>query len=181
MTEPRKVVVYELVSVDGVAQDPDEFVTDWDDAADADLADVIATQDAVILGRRSYDEWSLFWPTSDLEPFATFINGAVKYVATSTPLAREWVGSTVIDGDPVVFVHDLKEQAGGDIGVHASLSLVRSLLNAGVVDELRLAIAPTIAGKGRRLLDGVDAARLELIGSSSTPSGLVLARYRIVR
>jgi hypothetical protein len=60
----RKIVVYELLSLDGVAEDPDEFITDWDDAMDANLAVVIATQDAVILGRRSYDEWARFWPAS---------------------------------------------------------------------------------------------------------------------
>ena len=55
-------------------------------------------QDAVILGRRSYDEWAAFWPGSDIEPFATFINGVAKYVATSTPLEREWANTTVIAG-----------------------------------------------------------------------------------
>ena len=84
----RKVVLYELLSLDGVAEDPDKFVIDWDEAMDANLAAVIATQDAVILGRRSYDQWSEFWPGSEIEPFATFINGVEKYVASSTPLGR---------------------------------------------------------------------------------------------
>jgi dihydrofolate reductase len=84
----RKVVVYELLSLDGVAEDPDGFIADWDDAMDANLAAVIATQDAVILGRRSYTEWAQFWPSSQIQPFATFINGVTKYVATSTPLTE---------------------------------------------------------------------------------------------
>ena len=87
----RKIVVYELLSLDGVAEDPDEFFTDWDDAMDANLAAVIAAQDAVILGRRSYDEWAEFWPGSEIQPFATFINGVAKYVATSDT-ARSGVG-----------------------------------------------------------------------------------------
>jgi dihydrofolate reductase len=58
----------------------------WDDAVDAKIPELIATQDAVILGRRSYNEWAQFWPSSQIEPFATFINGVEKYVATSTPL-----------------------------------------------------------------------------------------------
>ena len=125
---------------------------------DENLGAVIATQDAVVLGRRSYDEWAGYWPGSDIEPFATFINGVAKYVATSTPLDREWAGSTVIDGGLVEFVRDLKSRAGGDIGVHASISVTQALLAAGVVDELRLVIAPTIAGAGapalrRRALD----------------------------
>ena len=151
----RKVVVYELLSLDGVAEDPDGFFADWDDAMDAKLAAVIATQDAVILGRRSYTEWADFWPGSQIEPFATFINGVTKYVATSAPLDRDWANTTVIDGGLVEFVQDLKQQPGGDIGVHASISVAQALLAADVVDELRLVIAPTIAGRGRRLLDGL--------------------------
>jgi dihydrofolate reductase len=60
----RQVVVYELLSLDGVAEAPDRFFADWDDAMDANLAAVIATQDAVILGRRSYTEWAQFWPAA---------------------------------------------------------------------------------------------------------------------
>jgi dihydrofolate reductase len=94
----RKIVVYELLSLDGVAEDPDGFIVDWDDAMNANLAAVIATQDAVILGRRSYTEWAQFWPGSQIEPFATFINGVTKYVATSTPLDRDWAKATAVDG-----------------------------------------------------------------------------------
>jgi hypothetical protein len=77
----RKIVVYELLSLDGVAEAPDTFFG-WDDAVDAKLAAEIPTQDAVILGRRTYNEWAGFWPCSEIEPFATFINGITKYVAT---------------------------------------------------------------------------------------------------
>ena len=121
----RKIVVYELLSLDGVAEDPDSFFTDWDDAMDANLAAVIATQDAVILGRRSYTEWAQFWPGpgSKIEPFASFINGVTKYVATSTPLDRDWANAIVIDRALVEFVRDVREQNGGDVGVHASISV----------------------------------------------------------
>ena len=124
----RKVVAYELLSLDGVAEAPDEFFADWDDAMEANLGEVIASQDSVILGRRSYDEWAGFWPGSDVEPFATFINGVAKYVATSTPLDRTWANTTVIDDDLVEFVRDLKNQPGADIGVHASISVAQALL-----------------------------------------------------
>ena len=67
----RKVVAYELVSLDGVAERPETFIPDWDDAMDDNLGSVIATQDAVILGRSSYEEWADYWPDSDVEPFAT--------------------------------------------------------------------------------------------------------------
>jgi dihydrofolate reductase len=177
----RKLVVYELLSLDGVAQDPDEFITDWDDAIDAHLAAVIATQDAVILGRRSYDEWAAFWPSSDIQPFADFINAVAKHVVTSTPLDRGWANATAIDGGLVGFVRDLKERSGGDIGVHGSMSVAQTLLAADVVDELRLVIAPTIVGRGRRLLEGVPSIRLGSIRAEVSPTGHLLVDNRVVR
>jgi dihydrofolate reductase len=177
----RKIVVYELLSLDGVAEAPDTFFADWDDAMGANLAAVIATQEAVVLGRRSYDEWAQFWPGSQIQPFATFINGVTKYVATSTPLARDWAGATVLDGGLVDFVRDLKQQRGGDVGVHASISVAQALLAADVVDELRLVIAPRIAGCGRRLLDGLPPIELAPTRSELSPKGYLLADYRVVR
>lgn len=106
------IVVYELLSLDGVAEDPDRFFADWDEAMGANLAAVIGTQDAVVLGRRSYAEWAQFWPGSRIQPFAAFINGVTKYVATSSPLDRDWAHATVIDGGLVEFVRDLKRQRG---------------------------------------------------------------------
>jgi dihydrofolate reductase len=153
----------------------------WDDETDASGVDLIATQDAVILGRRSYDEWAEFWPGSDIQPFASFINAVPKYVATSTPLGRAWTNAQVIEGGLVDFVRHLKTQPGGDIGVHASISVTRALLAAGVVDELRFVIAPTIAGAGKRIFDGLPPIRLETIGGTTSPSGHLLVRYRVLR
>jgi len=178
----RKIVVYELLSLDGVAEDPDRFFADWDEAMDANLAAVIATQDAVILGRRSYDEWVGFWPGSEIEPFASFINTVPKYVATSAPLDPEWANASAIDiGGLVDFVRDLKNRPGGDIGVHASILVAQALLAADVVDELRLVIAPRIAGGGRRLLDGLPSIQLESIRSELSPTGYLLIDYRVIR
>ena len=177
----RSVVAYQLLSLDGVAEAPDRFITDWDDTVDANLASVIAEQDTVILGRRTYDDWAEFWPGSEIEPFASFINAAPKYVATSAPLQHEWANSHVIDGELVEFVRHLKAEPGGDIGVHGSISVARALLAAGVVDELRLVIAPAIAGTGQRLLEPLPPVRLETIRSTASPSGHLLVDYRVLR
>jgi dihydrofolate reductase len=177
----RKVVAGYFLSLDGVAEAPNRFLTAWDDETDAAGANLISTQDAVILGRRSYDEWAAFWPESEIEPFATFINGVTKYVAASSPLEPEWANAHVIDGDLVEFVRDLKGRPGGDIGIHASISVAQTLLAADVVDELRFVIAPVIAGTGRRLLEGLPSIRLELIRSVTSPSGHLLVDYRIIR
>ncbi|HEX4723725.1 MAG TPA: dihydrofolate reductase family protein [Pseudonocardiaceae bacterium] len=176
----RKIVVYELLSLDGVAEAPDGFFTDWDAVTDANLAAVIATQDAVVLGRRSYTEWAQFWPNSRIQPFAPFINGVTKYVATSTPLDRDWPNATVLDGELIESVRDLKQRQGGDVGVHASISVARALLAADVVDELRLVIAPRIVGRGRRLLDGLPSIQLESIRSEISPTGHLLVGYRVI-
>src|SRR3954453_198512 len=86
----RKVVAYMLVSVDGVAEEPDQFLFQFDEVMEANLGDVIATQDAVLLGRKMYEEWSSYWPESDDQPFADFINNARKYVVSATPLTGRW-------------------------------------------------------------------------------------------
>ena len=177
----RKVVAYELLSLDGVAESPDSFIHEWDGGVDAHLAGVIAEQDAVILGRASYEEWARFWPTSDIEPFATFINGVQKYVATSTPLGSAWANATRIEGDLAAFVDDLRNQPGGEIGVHASITLTRSMLAASLIDELKVVIAPAIPGTGRRLLEGLPETRLELLSAESSSSGHLLATYRVIR
>jgi len=179
-SDTRKVVAGYFLSLDGVAEAANRFITAWDDETDASGVNLIATQDTVILGRRTYDEWAEFWPSSDIQPFASFINAAPKYVATSTPLDREWSNSRVIEGGLIDFVRRLKSEPGGDIGVHGSISVTQALLAAGVVDELRLVVAPTIAGSGGRLFDGVPPIQLETIRGATSPSGYQLVDYRVV-
>src|SRR5205085_2091786 len=100
---------------------------------------------------------------------------------TSTPLDRNWANATTFNRGLVEFVRELKQQDGGDVGVHASISVAQALLAAGVVDELRLVIAPKIAGSGRRLLDGLSSIQLEAIRSEISPTGYLLVDYRVIR
>ena len=175
----RKVVAYELLSLDGVAESPDEFFHEWDDVMGENLARVIATQDTVLLGRRTYDEWADFWPTSDIEPFATFINAVEKFVATSTTPELSWTNSTVIDGNLVETVTDLKNRPGGDFGLHGSVELTRALLDSGLVDELRLVIAPALQVRGRRLFEEGTPRRLTLVRHDASPTGYLLLDYLV--
>ena len=175
----RKVVAYELLSLDGVAENPDEFIIDFDDAMRENLGRVIATQDAVFLGRRTYDDWARFWPTSDIEPFSSFINGVEKFVVTSTPPEEAWSMTTVVGGGLVDFVTELRHGSGGDIGVHGSIALTQWLLEQGLIDELRLVIAPALHMHGRKLFDRGLSRRLTLTRQVTSPSGYLLLDFRV--
>jgi dihydrofolate reductase len=174
----RKVVLYELLTIDGVAEEPGNWLFEGDDGLMANLADVIGRQDDVLLGRGTYDYWSGYWPTADVQPFADFINGTPKHVFTSSRPEAAWEGSTFIDGPAEKHVEELKRGDGGDIGIHGSITLAQSLLRAGLVDELRLIVAPTVAASGRRLFaDGGELQRFELLEARGTSAGLTLLAY----
>jgi len=175
----RKLVAYELLSLDGVAERPDEFFTDFDEVMEENLGRVIATQDTVLLGHRTYDEWATFWPNSDIEPFASFINGVEKFVATTMTPSQIWTNTTVIDGDLREFVTELKRQSGDDIGLHGSIALVQSMLEFGLVDELRLVIAPTLQMHGRKLFDKGLPTRLALTRHVKSPAGYLLLDFQV--
>jgi dihydrofolate reductase len=176
----RKVVAYELLSLDGVAERPDEFITDFDEAMEENLARVIATQDTVLLGRQTFDDWAAFWPSSQIEPFASFINPVEKFVATSTTPEERWSNATVIEGPLPEFVFELKRQSGGDIGVHGSINLAQSLFEVGLVDELRLVVAPALTIHGRRLFERGLPTRLNLTSHVVSPTGYLLLDFHVV-
>lgn len=175
----RKVVAYELLSLDGVAEEPLDFITDFDDVMSENLGRVIRAQDTVLLGRRTYDEWADFWANSDIQPFASFINNVQKFVVTTTPPERLWAKSAVVTDGLVEFVTDLKQQAGRDIGLHGSIELVQALLKADLVDELRLVIAPAVQITGRKLFEATPAMRLTLTATITSPTGYLLLDYEV--
>ena len=176
----RSVVLYELMSIDGYADDPGEgeWFGDADERLTEFLGDVIASQDTVLLGRVTFEKWATHWPTSDMQPFADFINTTTKLVFSSAPATFEWPATTHVTESAATVVADLKQAEGGDIGIHGSLTLARSLLAEGLVDDLRLVVAPSLAGRGKRLFDGdVGLQRFELI-SSERSGGCLLLHYR---
>ncbi|MFC0623149.1 dihydrofolate reductase family protein [Kribbella deserti] len=175
----RKVVLYSLLSFDGVAESPDNFVHVFDDAMRENLEQVVASQDCVLLGRHTYEDWAGYWPKSTEAPFAPFINGVDKYVLCSEPPETEWRHSTAVDLPVTELVAELKSRPGGDIGVHGSIKLAGSMVAAGLVDEMRLVVTPALAGSGRRLFAGSADRRLELIEAEPTPSGALLLGYRL--
>jgi dihydrofolate reductase len=164
-----------------VAEHPDKFFYDFDDMMRENLRRVISSQDTVLLGHRTYDDWAAFWPNSEIEPFASFINGVEKFVVTSTNPSQDWSNATVFDGDLGEFVTELKQKSGGDIGVHGSIALTQSLLENGLVDELRLVIAPVLQMTGRKLFDNGVPARLTLTRHSASPAGYLMLDFQVGR
>lgn len=184
----RKLVVYTLTSVDGAVDDPRRYFGENDPSVpSAPVFDpvmeeletrLISSQDAVLLGRRMYDEWSRYWPTSTEQPFADFINHVKKYVVTSSPLSGFWAGSEAVSGPISDIVRDLKARPGRDIGVHGSITLAQSLLAEGLVDELQLAVGPVVDPVGRRLFKQAgDLRHMELVSATPTPGGTVWLTY----
>ena len=106
------------------------------------------------------------------------MNSLPKYVASHTLTAGTWNPTTILSGDVAAQVAELKQQPGREIQVHGSARLAQSLLAAGLIDELRLVVAPVVVGHGRRLFpDGGAPAGLRLISSETTPAGLALQTY----
>ena len=174
----RKVVLYHLQSLDGIALEDSDWFDDGGPEMFANLGRVIGTQDDILFGRRTYDYWVGYWPTSELEPFASFVNETPKHVFTSTALSQEWANTTAVGTPATDYVRELKRQPGGDIGIHGSIDLARSLLRAGLVDELQLVVAPALAGHGRRVTDRDETQRLELLDFQRSPKGTLFLAYR---
>ena len=174
----RKLVLYELLSLDGVAEEPGDWMSDNGPELIANLGRTIEKQDDILLGRGTYDYWAGYWPTSDVEPFASFINGTQKHLVTSTEPGAQWANTTIVATPAVDYVEQLKQGLGGDIGIHGSISLAQSLLRARLVDELRLVVAPTLAGGGRRLFVDDDVkAELELVDVERSGAGTLFLSY----
>jgi dihydrofolate reductase len=187
----RRIVVCTNVSLDGVMQAPGRADEDprngfehggWAApyAAMAQAGQVFATADALLLGRRTYEDFYRVWPKRPESPFTPWLNGIRKYVASRTlasPLA--WVNSVLLTGDAAATVKPLKAEAGKDILVMGSGALVRSLMAAQLIDEYVLLIHPLVLGSGTRLFGPMAArAKLSLVGSTTTSSGVVIATYR---
>lgn len=175
----RNLVAYLIMSLDGVVDAPDAFVRPELYADFTDLiAETIAEQDAILLGRKTYEEWVAFWPDSTIEPFASFINHHPKFVVSSTLRDLAWPGSALLTGDLADAVGQLKQQPGRAIGVHGSIGLVQSLLRVGLVDELRIVQVPAIAGHGRRLFEHQGLpVQLDLQAARTTPAGMQFLVY----
>lgn len=182
----RKVSGSLFISLDGVTDDPYKWQFDFDDDMGAAMNKVQTETDTILLGRVTYGEWAGYWPQAVDGPdgdFAHFLNDTPKYVFSSTlSNVDEWQNSTLVQGDAAATINALKAQPGKTIATAGSPTLVRSLLEADLLDELVLFVHPVVAGEGKRLFkDGSDLKRLELVEAQPTPSGVVILTYRPYR
>ncbi|WP_262063899.1 dihydrofolate reductase family protein [Streptomyces sp. STR69] len=183
----RKVVSGLFVSLDGVAQSPNEWQFAFDEEMGAALGKTLETADTILLGRTTFTEWAGYWPTvtsGEDSGFAKWINDSPKYVVSSTlDSVEDWANSTLIKGDLAAAIEELKAGEGKDITVAGSPTLVRSLLEQDLLDELVLLIHPVVAGEGRKKLFADDAPlkKLQLESALPTSSGVIIATYRPTR
>ena len=191
----RKIRIIEHISLDGVIQGPGGPEEDtsggfkyggWSaphDDPEGGEAIVAAHSEAfdLLLGRRTYDIWSGFWPKAPKSPMADSINAATKYVATHRPESLEWGPVGDLGGDILEGIRGLKSSDGPDLIVCGSTTLTSVLFEQGLVDEVVLCVYPVLLGRGKRFFsDSADPRELAFVSTKATPTGVLLNNYRHV-
>jgi len=182
----RKIRIFEHISLDGVIQHDEPPYGAWtapyrSPAGRDAVLEAQGTGFDLLLGRRTYDLWSGFWPKAGNSPMADSLNAATKYVATHRPESLGWgpvgdLGADVLEG-----IRALKSKDGPDLLIWGSSTLTSVLLGQGLVDEVVLMVYPVLLGQGKRLFSDTAAAReLALVSTKATPTGLLMNTYRYV-
>ena len=179
----RKVVAAEFLALDGVMESPDKWHFPYfNEEMGQAIGECFAAADAMLMGRVNYEEWAAFWPGQNPQenPMAAQMNAMQKYVVSMTleePLA--WQNSTLIGENAAEEIARLKQEEGGDIVISGSGALVRSLLQYGLLDELKLMIHPVVVGGGKRLFETFGEQKaLELVESKTFETGVLYLTYR---
>ncbi len=189
-THVRRLKIIEHISLDGVIQQtPDENGfphTDWSGPyrGPAGVDMVLAAQGErfdLLLGRRTYDLWSGYWPQAPSSPMADRLNAATKFVVTHHPDSLEWGPCAGLGPDLLEAVRRVKAEDGPDLVLWGSSTLTSPLLEHGLADEILLIGYPVLLGTGKRLFaDGTPAQSFEFAGTQATPAGVTLTTYRLV-
>jgi dihydrofolate reductase len=183
----RKIRIFEHISLDGVIEHDDGYAYGaWTTPyrSPAGLQAVIETQGTsfdLLLGRRTYDIWSGFWPKAGNSPMADSLNAATKYVATHRPDSLGWGPVKNLGVDIIEGVRGIKSKDGPDLIVWGSSTLTSVLLGHGLIDEVVLLVYPALLGRGKRFFsDSVGARELALVSTKATPTGVLINTYRHV-
>ena len=181
----RKLKIIEHISLDGVIQVSGDFpYGDWTAPyrTPAGLQKVLAMYGEafdVLIGRRTYDQWSGYWPKAPKSPMADRLNAATKYVATHRPESLEWGPFEGIGPDLVDSVRSLKAKDGADLILAGSSTLTSALLEHGLAEELVLLVNPVLLGKGKRLFaEGTPPRAFTLESTQALPSGIIINHYK---
>jgi dihydrofolate reductase len=181
----RKVAAWLFIALDGVVEAPHLWQEGlMDDDMLGDIISQIDAEDAILMGRVTYQEFAPYWPTATDEPFASHINNTPKYVVSTTLEEVEWgkwdKPKLIKDTKRLAKeISKLKQQPGKNIGVSGSPTLVRSLLQEGLLDELKLMVHSVIVGPGKRLfVETGDLKKLQLVDSKVTSKGVVILTYQ---
>jgi dihydrofolate reductase len=179
----RKIVASYFISLDGVVEAPDQWHFPYfnDEMGEA-VWSAMSAADTMLLGRVTYEGFAAAWPERDPGgeegPMVDFMNNTPKVVVSTTLDKVEWQNSSLIRGNVIEEVTKLKQRPGGTIGTTGSVTLVRSLLDAGLVDELRLLLHPIVVGAGVRLFPAEGPkAPLRLAGSQTFETGVLNLTY----
>lgn len=184
----RKLKIMEHVSLDGVIQSSGEDgfpYADWTVPyrTPAGRDEVLAAHGQrfdLLLGRRTYDMWSDYWPKAPAGPMADGLNAATKFVVTHRPESLAWGPFEAVSADVVEGMRRIKSQAGPDLVLWGSSTLTSTLLAQGLADEVMLIVYPVLVGTGKRLFaQGTPGRAFELVGTKTTPSGLLLNTYKL--
>ena len=183
----RKLKIFEHISLDGVIQqsaDDDFPYADWTvpyrTPAGRDLVLALHGESFdLLLGRRTYDLWSGFWPKAPKSPMGDRLNAATKYVATHRPESLEWGPFKDIGSDLVEDVRRIKSQDGPDMILSGSSTLTSALIEHSLADEVVLFVYPVLLGNGKRIFaDGTPPRSFEFAGTQSLPSGILINTYK---
>jgi dihydrofolate reductase len=143
--------------------------------------ELLLSCDALLMGRRTYEGFAPVWPTRSGDPYSDHINGMRKYVVSSTLESPDWANTTVIGGDPIDEIRDLKQQPGGNIIQYGFGRLSFTLMEQGLLDELRLWVHPFFVGKGGPsdlLYRDAATTSFDLVDATALSSGMVVLSYR---
>jgi len=176
----RKLWAGLFMSLDGVVESPHRWVFPYfNEEVGQAVSSGSEAADAMLLGRRTYEEWAGYWPdkTTEDDPYADFINPIHKYVVSTTLSTLEWGPSTLVSSDVAERIRELKERPGGEIGSTGSITLIGSLLKMGLLDELRLLVFPVVVGSGKRLFDSDEQVPLRLADSRTFQTGVLSLTY----
>jgi dihydrofolate reductase len=185
----RRLKLIEHISLDGVIQhsaDGGDFpYSDWTtpyrSPAGRDMVTAAhGERFDLLLGRRTYDMWSGFWPKAPASPIGDRLNAATKYVATHRPDSLEWGPFEGIGPDLGEGIRRIKGQGGPDLVLSGSSTLTSSVLEQGLADEVVLIVYPILLGTGKRFLaEGMPARAFELVSTAATPTGVMLNTYKV--